>query len=182
MLVGLGVGSIVSPPLIAQRNGVFDEIECSGLIVVNKHGDPAVVLGSGPESESGIILYNEAGTPAASLHSADGNTALSIMNEDGKLGLLLGCLTDRNDMTLFNDKGEPAITSVVADGLMSAITVYHETGKEAVSIQSIADLGSNSVGVYDQAGEEAIRLGSNIALGNRINIYDAVGDIRWQAR
>ena len=29
MLIGLTVGAIVSPPLIAQRNGVFDEIECS---------------------------------------------------------------------------------------------------------------------------------------------------------
>ena len=32
MLIGIGVGAIVSPPLIAQRNAVFDEIVCNQLM------------------------------------------------------------------------------------------------------------------------------------------------------
>ena len=182
MLIGMSVNSILSPPLVAQRNGVFDEIECYGLTVMNRNGEPAVILGSGSEGENGIILYNETGTPAASLHSADGKTLLSIMNEDGKLALLLGRLEKRNDITLFNEKGELAITSVVADGLMRMISVYHESGKEAVSMSSLPALDHNSVAVYDRAGEQVIELGSTTGLGNRINIYDAAGDISWQAR
>ena len=46
MLVGLNVGSILSPSLVAQNNGVFDEIECSVLRVINKNGNPAILLGS----------------------------------------------------------------------------------------------------------------------------------------
>ena len=36
MIMPIGIGSIVSPPLIAQRDGVFGEIECSKLTVVNE--------------------------------------------------------------------------------------------------------------------------------------------------
>ena len=44
MLVGLAVGAIVSPPLIAQRAGVFGEIQCTSLTVVDNDGKVAVVL------------------------------------------------------------------------------------------------------------------------------------------
>lgn len=39
MLVGLVIGAIVSPPLIAQRNGVFDKIVCREIEVVDKDSE-----------------------------------------------------------------------------------------------------------------------------------------------
>ena len=45
MLIGLVVGAIVSPPLIAQRNGVFDKIQCCELRVVDENGNKAIFLG-----------------------------------------------------------------------------------------------------------------------------------------
>lgn len=44
MLIGIGVGTIVSPPLIAQRDAVFGEIVCNQLKVVDKYGKEAVLL------------------------------------------------------------------------------------------------------------------------------------------
>ena len=44
MLIGLAVGTIVSPPLIAQRNGVFDKITCRELEVLDENGNEAIVL------------------------------------------------------------------------------------------------------------------------------------------
>ena len=38
MLIGLAVGAIVSPPLVAQRNEVFDYITCRGVKVVDELG------------------------------------------------------------------------------------------------------------------------------------------------
>ena len=38
MLMGLAVGVIISPPLIAQRSGGIDEIVCSKLTIVDKYG------------------------------------------------------------------------------------------------------------------------------------------------
>ena len=64
MLIGLGVGAIVSPPLIAQRNGVFDEIECSKLTVVDKTGKPAVLLATSGTGSS-VTVFDKSGIPAA---------------------------------------------------------------------------------------------------------------------
>lgn len=44
MLIGLVVGAIVSPPLIAQHNGVFDEIICQNLRVVDDNGNTGIHL------------------------------------------------------------------------------------------------------------------------------------------
>ena len=44
MFIGMAVGATVSPNLIAQSNGIFDEIVCRKLTVVNKGGEEMVVL------------------------------------------------------------------------------------------------------------------------------------------
>jgi len=59
MLIGLAIGAIVSPPLIAQRNGVFDEIQCSRLKVVSRWDESMVDIGP-----SGIIGYDGEGEQA----------------------------------------------------------------------------------------------------------------------
>ena len=41
-LAGVLFGSIISPPLIAQNNGVFDTVVCKGLSVVDKAGNPRI--------------------------------------------------------------------------------------------------------------------------------------------
>ena len=41
MLVGIGVGSIISPPLIAQK--AAGEIVCTKLTVVDETGQPAII-------------------------------------------------------------------------------------------------------------------------------------------
>ena len=66
MLIGLMVGAIVSPPLIAQRNGVFDEIQCSKLTVVDKNGNEGVIL-VGLEEGNGVIIFDENGKTAIEL-------------------------------------------------------------------------------------------------------------------
>ena len=63
MLVGLVVGAIVSPPLIAQRNGVFDKITCRELEVLDENGNLAIVLSTelinrdnGPKANGVLVL------------------------------------------------------------------------------------------------------------------------------
>ncbi len=72
MLVGLGIGAIVSPPLIAQRYGVFGEIQCTRLTVVDESGNKAIVLAGGDGGE-----YEE--------------NHLSIYYPQGEEGIRLGC-------------------------------------------------------------------------------------------
>ena len=60
MLIGVGVGAIVSPPLTAQRNGVFGKIQCTELTVIDKSGEPAIRLKTndklGPDNH--IVIYD----------------------------------------------------------------------------------------------------------------------------
>ena len=54
------MGSIVSPPLIAQHDGVFDEIQCSKLRMVNISGKNAVLLDAAYDS-NGVVVYDKEG-------------------------------------------------------------------------------------------------------------------------
>jgi hypothetical protein len=60
MLVGIGIGVVVSPPLIAQRNEVFGEIECTKLTVVDKSWKSAIELAT-DEDGSHIRINDKTG-------------------------------------------------------------------------------------------------------------------------
>ena len=95
MLIGIGVGAIVSPPLIAQRDGVFDVIECNELIVRDSQGHIAVALRASEEA-NGIIILNKQKQKAISMLSTEevgnwimlsdkrGEAAISLFNSEGK--------------------------------------------------------------------------------------------------
>ena len=44
MLVGITIGQFVTPNIEAQSDGVFDEIQCRKLTVLDKSGKPAFLL------------------------------------------------------------------------------------------------------------------------------------------
>ena len=84
MLIGLAVGAIVSPPLIAQRNGVFDEIQCTKLTVVDNMGEKAVVLRSDKKTGNRVIVLDNMGNRAVLLGSyKDWGNGVSISNKQG---------------------------------------------------------------------------------------------------
>ena len=180
MLVGLGLGAIVSPPLIAQKYNLFDEIRCTKLTVVDKHDKPAIIVSSDGESGNGIILFNQAGKEAAVLHTKGDRHSLSIYNQVGTLAVSLGSSEKGSDLTLFNDEGEMAITSLVIKGLGRVVQVYNEEGEGAITLSSLSEFGSNNISVRDKAGDPAIGLDSNI-LGNSVSVYDKAGNKSWEA-
>ena len=72
MLIGLAVGAIVSPPLIAHGGagviGVFGEIVCTGLTVIDKNGNKAIALKT--ESMGNLVtVYTQDGEAAIGLDS-----------------------------------------------------------------------------------------------------------------
>ena len=82
MLVGIGLGSIVSPPLIAQRDGVFGEIECTKLRVVDKAGKTAVLLAT-TEDGNYVTVTNKAEEPAITLIADEVTNRVTIHNKVG---------------------------------------------------------------------------------------------------
>ena len=66
VMVAMGVS-----PLIAQKNGVFDEIQCRQLTVVDKVGKKAIVLNAMEEANH-ILLYDQKGQPGLHLWASEG--------------------------------------------------------------------------------------------------------------
>ena len=94
MLIGLAVGAIVSPPLVAQSDGVFDEIVCTKLTVINKEGKEAVILGSReytlwddpenpPIGQNGIWIYDNEGNKTIALETEDAGSGIQLYDKDG---------------------------------------------------------------------------------------------------
>ena len=85
MLIGLAVGAIVSPPLVAQRNGVFDEIQCKRLTVVDEDGNKAIRLFSTGVlvKENMMVVYDKLGNEVIVLKSQMWDTD---RDHPGKLG------------------------------------------------------------------------------------------------
>lgn len=66
LALGITIGQVITPGIEAQNNGVFDEIQCSKLTVVNKNGNEGVILVS-LEEGSGVIVLDERGKTAIEL-------------------------------------------------------------------------------------------------------------------
>ena len=81
VLIGLAVGAIVSPPLIAQHNGVFDEIQCTRLTVVDKQGNMAVALDTDDANGSVYVFGKDGGAAAMNINSDGGSIA--VYNNQG---------------------------------------------------------------------------------------------------
>lgn len=113
MAVGMGLGAVVSPPLIAQRDvvggaiGVFNEIRCGKLITVDEKGNEYVTVSSG-----GIIIDNPL-SKAQILLSAqqveDWDLAIWIKDRNGKDVMQITSTSYGNFMSLMNKVGEQRI-------------------------------------------------------------------------
>ena len=130
MLLGVVIGAIVSPDSVAQSNGVFDEIICSKLIVVDNEGRGAIQL-STEEEDRFVRLYD-----------TEGNALVALAAKPQTRALIMA---DRN--------GAPAITLMsMMDGIDNSISVRDKNGQNALAMTYIDGMG-NTMMIYDAAGE-----------------------------
>ena len=101
MLIGLVVGAIVSPPLIAQRvivaqNREFDDVQCKRLTVVDENGNEAIVLEAGKVSNM-ITINAKYGKGAILINASEQlGSGIAIFDRHGKGGLLVGAYDEGN--------------------------------------------------------------------------------------
>ena len=155
MLVGLGVGALVCPPLIAQREDVLGDFKCTGLTVVDMSGAPAIVLRTDETLGNGIVLHNPAGTPAV----------LFVADEAG------------NSVALADKSGEPAVLLRTSE-LANRVIVRNPSGKDGVRLS--AGKVTNRVTVYNPEETNAVQLYAD-EVTNRVTVHNKVGIIRWEA-
>ena len=157
MLIGLAVGAIVSPPLIAQRNGVFDKITCRELVVVDSSGKEAIFL-----------------------NSTKKNNNITIMGKDGGLIGLVTDETEGNGVVIYgkDSQSPPALRLYSHDESGNGIVIQSKHGKEGIYLTTDED--GNRVTINDHYGNPMVHLVSGKS-GDGVVVWDKVGNVRWAA-
>ncbi len=155
MLVGLGVGALICPPLIAQREDVLGDLKCTSLTVVDMLGQPAIVLRTNENLGNGFVIHNSAGTPAV----------LFVTDETG------------NSVAIADKSGEPAVL-LRTSKLANRVIVRNPSGKDGVRLS--AGKVTNRVTVSNPEGVNAVQLYAD-ELTNRVSVHNQAGIIRWEA-
>ena len=154
MLIGLAVGAIVSPPLVAQRNGVFDKIQCRELQVLDKHGKKAIHLHTDGVYGNMVGVYDQHGTQAVYLNVNSYEDTISngigIYDESG--GILL----------------TPTSISAVNQGAFSQFRLS-------------TDMMHNALYIHDKDGSLSVILNNDGIVIFDKDDKDKIGNIKWQA-
>ena len=155
MLIGIGVGAIICPPLIAQRADGLGDLKCTSLTVVGTSGEPAIVLRADETLGNGIVIHNPQGTPAV----------LLVADDTG------------NNLAVADKSGEPAVLLRTSE-LANRVIVRNPSGKDGVRLS--AGKAANRVTVYNPDAANAVQLYAD-EVTNRVTIHNQVGIIRWEA-
>ena len=183
MLIGLGLGAIISPPLIAQRADVPDEITCSGLRVNDKNGNLIAYLGSPDGTAKGLYFFDPLGKPEAAINIDKVSNTLLLTSPIRKTSIILGHSNDQNKLIVHDENGAPAISAIVGHNSVKAIMLANPTeeAENGIVISALPQIKDNAIIVYNAAGKRAVELNSNPTLGNRIRTYDMMGNFKWIA-
>ena len=155
MIVGVAVGTILCPPLIAQRTDLPSDLKCTSLTVVDRSGEPAIVLRTDETLGNGVVIHNPAGTPAL----------LFVADETG------------NSIAVTNKSGEPTVL-LRTSKLANRVIVRNPAGKDGVRLS--AGKVTNRVTVCNPEETNAVLLYAD-EVTNRVSVYNKVGIIKWEA-
>ena len=125
MAIGIIIGQVITPDIEAQSNGVFDEIQCTRLTVVDKQGDLAVLLAT--DEDGGLV----------GVYGKDGESVgMGISEHGGFVGV-------------YGKDGESASMTTDEDG--GRIVVANNQGKTR-AVMGINEFGNGGVSTWDKNG------------------------------
>ena len=149
MLIGMGIGAIICPPLIAQREDVLGDLKCTSLTVVDMDGNPVIILRTDETLGNGIVLHNPQGTPAVLLVADETGNSVAVADKSGEPAVLLRTSELANRVIVRNPSGNDGIR-LSAGKVTNRITVYNP--EEANAVQLYADDVANRVTIHNQVG------------------------------
>ena len=149
MLIGIGIGVIVSPSLIAQSGDVLGDLECTSLTVVDMSGAPAIVLRADETLGNGVVIYNPAGTPAVLFVADETGNSVAVADQSGEPAVLLHTSELANRVIVRNPAGKDGVRRS-AGKVANRVTVYNPEERNAV--QLYADEVTNRVSVHNKVG------------------------------
>ena len=126
MLIGFAVGTIVSPPLIAQRDDVFGDIQCTGLTVVDKQGNVGVALDT-DDANGSVWLFGKDGGAAAMSIGADGGS-VAVYNNQGTTCALVNVDEYGGSVSVTNNQGKVRVVMGVNKYGNGVVSTWDKNG------------------------------------------------------
>ena len=166
MAVGIGIGSIFTSPLVAQRSDKFDTLICRKLFVVNEDDEPIVSILSTPDAD-GIVIFDRMGEKAIDISNSLKGRGIKVMSPNtDEAAAFLAVSEDMNALGINDAMGKPAVAIATrAESNSRALTVFNDTGKTVLSIDNTID--STVMFISDKNGKEAVAIG-NSPKGNTV--------------
>ena len=127
LALGITIGQFITPDIKAQNNGVFDKIQCSELVAVDKSGNIFARLVA-EEAGQGLLIFDQVGS-----------AALQLGVEGDERGLIVA------------DKSESPAIEIVALDEQNQITVFGKARKEEIVLQATKEYGTN-IHIKDKTG------------------------------
>ena len=163
MLIGMWVSPLISPPVTAQHNGVFDKIQCREVEVVDKDGETA------------IRLYTTKHGGNIRMDSKDGKLAIMDIDESGGSVYLKGKGSNGGavSMSTFEDGAMLSVKDRSSDGGIRMFATEHHgridvNGKDSVSATMLTEAHGGIVTVSGNGG--SVEMGTD-EHGGRVDVF-----------
>ena len=125
LALGIIIGQFVTPDIAAQSNGVFDEITCRGLSVVDEKGKIAIQL-----------------------DTSRFNNTVTVFDKVGNRRILLAHTLIGSTVTVFDKVGNKAIALGFGELDGNRVAIFDKVGNKAIRLQ--ADKEGNDLQVFNK--------------------------------
>ena len=150
LAIGIIIGQWGTQDIEAQNNGVFDEITCRSLKVVDENGKMAIELSGGGEFDNHVTLYNQWGRGIL-LNASKIDNRVSVYDYEGARNrneneaiLLVSTITGESALHINSDQRRITLATREDNNTSGVAVVQKEHG-----VLLLADENTASVSVID---------------------------------
>lgn len=131
MLIGMSFASMFSP-LNAQRDGIFSEIQCNKLTVVDASGNEGIKMEVSSVGSS-ISVDHPSGSGSISILAFDPplDNRITIFDPEGKTAILLDASSRVNGVSVYDKNVDDAVHMFHSKQLGNGLRVYNPSGSLA---------------------------------------------------
>ena len=175
-IVGMMVGSVLVPQLVAQHETVSNVI-CRELTIVDGAGNPVVRLGDGANGGSVEVMHRE-GATVINLGVMDSGGAVGVANIEGEIGVGMRADDGGNDVFVYQKNPIGVLGVALHAGVDGeSIEIYNDSEHLVGSLDVVG--GKGVVAVFDAEGALASAMGAD-QNGGKVIVYGK-GNLKSQA-
>ena len=127
LAIGIIIGQIITPDIEAQSNGVFDEITCRNITVIDHLGKDAITLNS-DDVVNGMVIYNTAGEPGFVLSASKAGNGVEVFDTAGRLAFRLSSTRITNSVSIVGKTGKGPVFNLTTSQAGSTIMISDTAG------------------------------------------------------